>query len=152
MASRLRASPARHPPTRPLPLHDAPTIAFYSTIEGQSDIFVINADGSGESNLTSNPDGGDFGLDWSPDGSCIVFTSDRDGDREIYVMNADGSAQTRLTDRAGDDGFPRWSPDGTKILFRFGRPAFDVFVMNADGSGQIIALLLVACGLFEPWR
>jgi TolB protein len=47
-------------------------------------------DGSGQKNLTQNPDD-DFLPLWSPDGSRIAFISRRDGRDEIYVMNADGS-------------------------------------------------------------
>ena len=79
-------------------------------------IFVMNADGSGQTQLTHNP-ADDTSPNWSPDGKKISFTSDRDGDQEIYVMNADGSRQTRLTFNQGNDLLPDWSPDGTKIAF-----------------------------------
>jgi len=39
---------------------------------------------------------------------------------EIYVMNADGSNQLRLTDHPGDDMYPSWSPDGTRIVYASG--------------------------------
>jgi len=55
-------------------------------------------------------------------------------------MNADGSAVTRLTNNSVPDGTPTWSPDGTKIVFNrlVAPPAGNqqLFVMNADGSGQ----------------
>jgi Tol biopolymer transport system component len=69
----------------------------------------------------------------------IVFASDRDGAQDVYVMAADGSGQTRLTDAAGDDEYPMWSPDGTKIVFsshREGTATPKIFGMNADGSAQ----------------
>jgi Tol biopolymer transport system component len=47
----------------------------------------------------------------------ICFASNRDGNFEIYVMNADGSKQTNLTKNPAWDMFPRWSPDGSKIVF-----------------------------------
>jgi Tol biopolymer transport system component len=58
----------------------------------------------------------------------------------IYVMNADGSAVTRLTLSGANDDYPRWSPNGSKILFQSDRdnPStgyMDIYVMNADGSG-----------------
>lgn len=73
-------------------------------------------------------------------GSKIVFATNRDGSMQIYVMNADGSAVTRLTYSGANDDFPRWSPDGTKILFQSDRDHpdtgyMDIYVMNADGSG-----------------
>ena len=61
-----------------------------------SEIFVMNADGSRQRNLTRNPapDGDPV---WSPDGRKILFVSKRDGYGDVYVMNADGSKQRNLT-------------------------------------------------------
>jgi TolB protein len=73
------------------------------------DIFVINADGSGQTRLTDHP-AGDWGPRWSPDGNKIVFTTDRDGNKEIYVMNPDGSNQVNLTNSADDEWQPTWAP------------------------------------------
>jgi len=80
-----------------------------STRDDNDDIYVMNADGSGQTRLTDNP-ARDWAATWSPDGRLIAFRSDRDGSWEIYVMNADGSGQTRLTDNPADDWFPTWSP------------------------------------------
>jgi Tol biopolymer transport system component len=59
----------------------------------------MNANGSGQRNLTRNPA---FDADpaWSPDGRKIAFVSHRDGSYGIYVMNADGSGQQRLAQRS----------------------------------------------------
>ncbi|MCH8876404.1 MAG: PD40 domain-containing protein [Chloroflexi bacterium] len=112
-------------------------IAFTSARDGDSEIYVMNADGSGHTNLTNHP-AFDEDPTWSPDGSQIAFISDRDGDSEIYVMNADGSGQTNLTNIPGANFSPAWSPDGTQIAFTSARDVnnFEIYVMNADGSGQ----------------
>jgi len=74
-------------------------------------------------------------------GSKIVYASNRDGSMQIYLMNADGSAVTRLTYSGANDDYPRWSPNGAKILFQSNRDHpdtgyMDIYVMNSDGSGQ----------------
>ena len=63
------------------------------TVEGDKEIYAMNADGSNEIRLTFNW-GVDASPNWSPDGR-ILFTSNRDGRGEIYVMNADGGAVSR---------------------------------------------------------
>ena len=67
-------------------------IAFVSDRDGDSEIFVMNADGTEVRQLTDNDDW-DWNTypSWSPDGDRIVFANDRDGDWEIFVMNADGT-------------------------------------------------------------
>ena len=84
-------------------------IAFVSNKNGDSEIFIINADGSGLQQLTDN-DWADGDPSWSPDGSMIVFYSKQDGDNEIYIINADGSGIQQLTDNDWDDYDPVWSP------------------------------------------
>ena len=110
-------------------------IAFYSPSDngGVGDIYVMNADGSGQVNLTNNP-ASDADPAWSPDGSKIAFNSSRDGNVEVYVMNADGSGLRNLTNNPAGDLRPAWSPDGSKIAFLRN---LDIYVMNADGSGQV---------------
>jgi Tol biopolymer transport system component len=81
------------------------------------DIFVMNADGSGQTMLT-NSSKDETWPSWSPDGTKIAFESDQDGNGNIYAMNAsDGSNQTRLTNSTANDCNPKWSPDSTKIAF-----------------------------------
>ncbi|MFW6201732.1 MAG: Ig-like domain-containing protein [Gemmatimonadota bacterium] len=117
-------------------VHVLHQIAFVSNRDGDSEIYLMNADGSGVNNLTADP-AIDAEPAWSPDGSRIAFRSDRDGNSEIYVMNADGTGQNRLTDDPSADLAPAWSPDGTRIAFMSNRDGdYDVYVMDADGGNM----------------
>jgi Tol biopolymer transport system component len=109
-------------------------IAFTSNRIEDTEIYVMNTDGSNPVNLT-NSAGLDAGPVWSPDGSRIAFQSRRNGNADIWVMNADGSIPTNLTDN--DAAFqirPTWSPDGSQIAF-MDRTTFDrIYVMDSDGN------------------
>jgi Tol biopolymer transport system component len=119
-------------------------IVFVSGRDGNGEVYLMNADGTGQVNLTNNP-ADDSNPSWSPDGSRIAFVSNRDGNREVYVMNADGTGLVNLTNNPADDWrtgaindwAPAWSPDGSRILFATNRDGNDeIYVMNAGGSGQ----------------
>lgn len=111
---------------------DGKRIAFFSNRDGNEEIYVMNTDGSGQTNLTNNP-AHDFFPSWSPDSKMIVFESYRDGNTEIYFMNTDGSGQTNLTNNPADDSASSWSPDGKMIAFGSNRDGnIEIYVMNAD--------------------
>ena len=79
-------------------------IAFSSERDGDHEVFVMNADGTGVTQLTDH-DGEDGYAVWSPDGNKIAFSSDRYGDNEIFVMNADGTDVYSI----GQEGYaPSW--------------------------------------------
>jgi dipeptidyl aminopeptidase/acylaminoacyl peptidase len=61
-------------------------IAFMTSRDGNNEIYVMNADGSNQTRLTTNSVDDEFPA-WSPDGAKIAFFSNRDGNYEIYVMN-----------------------------------------------------------------
>ncbi len=134
------ALPAPTPTPTPSPLPTVPTdltgkIVYASFRNGDSEIFIMNADGTNPIQLTNN-NVEDIQPDLSPNGQKIVFETYRDGNAEIYVMNADGSNLVNLSQHSAGDYEPDWSPDGTKIAFSSHRQAGDknIFVMNSDGS------------------
>src|SRR4029450_1854022 len=98
------------------------------------EIYLINADGSGQRMLTRNFASRDFTPVWSPGGRQIVFLSRRNGKSEVHMINTDGTGRRNLTREWGLDGFPVWSADGRKIAFF--RERRGIYVMNADGNGE----------------
>ena len=135
-AGAQQARPSNHTP------EPASKIAFASERDGNYEIYVMNPDGGGATRLTNNANV-DREPAWSPDGTRIAFTSDRGGaGTDIYVVSLSSpdtgfTSLTRLTNNTADDGQPAWSPDGSKIAFTSSRTGNDeVFVMNADGTGQ----------------
>jgi len=112
-------------------------IVFSSHRDGNNEIYVMDADGSGQTRLTNNPAIDEF-PDWSPDRSQIAFHTNRDGGNyEVYVIDADGGGLTRLITNPAYDAEPAWSPDGSKIAFASNRDGdFEIYVMNTNGSGQ----------------
>jgi Tol biopolymer transport system component len=143
---------------------DGRQIAFLSRRDGKQEIYVVNSDGSGLRNLTRSPEH-EFAPAWSPDGRKIAFTRSRDyfrrGNVALYVINADGSGERRLTQTRGrHDGNPVWSypgsavwsPDGRLLAFAAKRDGnFDVYVLNADGSGLRNLTHNPAPDFFHAW-
>lgn len=79
---------------------DGQKIVYANAGSPSSKFFVINADGSGLTQLTDFP-ASEYWPNWSPDGQFIVFHSNRHGTGSrfgLYIMNADGSGVTRLTE------------------------------------------------------
>lgn len=79
-------------------------IVFMSRREGNWEVYLINADGTGLQRLTNDP--AEDGLPtWSPDGNAIAFVSNRGGPWAVWAMTPDGSGQRQLFTMEG-------SPDG----------------------------------------
>ena len=107
-------------------------IAFhYFHFNSPDAIYVVDARRPNIATKVPNTDGG-HSPDWSPDGERLTFTK---GD-EIYAIDADGSNLVQLTNNSETDLDGAWSPDGTKIVFLRYAGGNDVWVMNADGTGQ----------------
>ncbi len=106
-------------------------IVYVSEVDGNSEIYTVNSDGTDVNQLTSE-DADDLSPKWSLDGEKIVFVSTRDGNAEIYTMRSDGTEITRISHDPADDLDPAWSPDGKSIIFS----------SNRDGNYEIYIQIL----------
>jgi TolB protein len=116
---------------------DGERIAFASAREGSLDVYVMNADGTGTTRLTSSPEN-DQRPTWSPDGKRIAFASDANGGH-IQVMNSDGSEVRRVTDDLAPEAEPAWSPDGDWIAYSRREPGSDIreiWLVRPNGSDR----------------
>ena len=98
------------------PSPDGSLILFDTTRDGNTELYVMAADGSDPRRITDDP-GEDWGGSWSPDGTRIAFNSNRGGAMEIYVMDADGSNVRQVTFDGRLNTSPSWSPDGDRLVY-----------------------------------
>ncbi len=140
---------------------DGTRITFTSFRDGNMELYSMNPDGSGQTRLT-NSASQEYGPVWSPDGSKMALVSTITGNADIFVANADGTGGTQLTNHSAADGYTvlsgvshfglSWSPDGSKIVFISTRDGnLEVYVMNADGSGQTRLTTTTAIESFVDW-
>ena len=131
-------------PTKPTSSSHNGKIAFARSDNqvGDSDIFVVEPDGSGLSKLATKPALDDFPA-WSPNGERLAFEAYQGLNSlniDIYVMNADGSGLKRITREPTLDRMPSWSLDGTKIAFMKDERAIqepetgDIYTVRVDGT------------------
>jgi TolB protein len=114
---------------------DGTRIAFISTRDGNSEIYVMNRDGSNVQRLTNNP-AIDSTPTWSPNGAQIAFTSERTGSPQVYIMNVDGSGLRRVSYETYADR-ATWSPAPLNEIAFAARtgPGFDIKILNI-ASGE----------------
>jgi len=108
-----------------------------------TDIWVMEADGTNQINLTNTPGISEWGPVWSPDGLKIAYVVGDNIFSGVWTMNADGASQTKLSSFSGVEFGPTWSADSSKIaLVRYVSgevisTQFDIFVVALDGSSDV---------------
>jgi Tol biopolymer transport system component len=130
---------------------DGKKIAYCaSPPDGGSEVYVSNANGSGQTRLTYGSALGSFpgsAPNWSPDGSKLAYQRETATPYpgttypkwDVHVINADGSGDVTLTEKLPGGLYPVWSPVGARLAFwsiSDGAPN-EIYVMNADGSGLV---------------
>jgi len=112
--------------------------------ESGGQIRIINADGTGDTRLTTQSFGA-FQPAWSPVNERIAFIttlddpSDEIPQQRMFLINSDGTELEDLSQGRGDDDDPTWSPDGSRLAFVTTRPDQDasaISVMDSRGNGR----------------
>ena len=120
-------------------------IVFTSNREGNSEIYIMNPDGSDQINLTQHR-AKDFAPVWSPTGEQILFTSDRGGIEDLYLMDADGTNVRQVFQKLIGREFPTWSPDGKAFAYhRFNK--LSIYIASIDRKDEEE----LTKGLFPTW-
>jgi Tol biopolymer transport system component len=132
---------------------DDKQIAFSGTHGGITDLYIVNADGSGMRQLT-NDEYGDLQPAWSPDGKKLAFATDRGPETNlsilkfskwrIAVMDLQSGAIEVLPNQGGLNLNPAWSPDGRQLAFisdRTGLPNIFLFDFTDQQHYQLTNVL-----------
>jgi TolB protein len=112
---------------------DGTKVMFMSSMFGNPELFIAEADGSHARRLTHST-GADTSPAWNPKtGQQVAFVSDRGGSPQLYVMDADGSEVQKI--ELTDKGYvidPSWSPNGQLLAFSWRRPSgnYDLYIMD----------------------
>ncbi|MDE0684950.1 MAG: hypothetical protein OXI63_18670 [Candidatus Poribacteria bacterium] len=91
-------------------------IVFTSLRNHDREIYIMDANGQKEINLTEHP-ADDIQPTWSPTGERILFVSNREGKHDLYLMKPDGSDIKRVFEEKSHRVAPIWSPDGKRIAY-----------------------------------
>lgn len=127
-----------------------PKIVFNSNRDGNTEIYVMDTDGSQQIRLTKHPDA-DFQPMWSPTGEQILFVSNRDGVDDLYLMDANGENVRRVFQKIASREQPAWSPDGKQIAY-LGNKGNDwaIYIATLDGREERLATCSRSGG-FPAW-
>ncbi len=125
-------------------------LVFESGRDGNPEIYTINPLTGNELKRLTNNELLDEWPSFSKDGLLIAWVRGVEGDKDIWVMNRDGSGSKQISfDINIGDGFPSFSPDGSKLVFQSNseKDSASINIINVDGSG----LRKIGDGFFPNW-
>ena len=106
-------------------------IAFTSDRDGNAEIYIMNPDGAGQTNLTQHK-ASDFQPAWSPTGEQILFASTREGMSDLYLMDADGANVRKVFKDSRSRFAPAWSADGRQISYVRTDAVRELYIASLD--------------------
>lgn len=114
---------------------DGRKILFMTGRNGNFDVYVTNADGTAQTNLTADYNKSDGAPVWSLDGHNIAFSRKIEGKDQLFVMDSDGANLKRVTHNSANNGSAGWSPDGSKLIYQTDQDGnWEIYTISVDGE------------------
>lgn len=121
---------------RPSLSPDYKTIAFQSTRDGNTEIYLVNENGESLQRLTKSQSN-NINPIFSPDGNHIAFQSDRNGRSDLFMIDLLSGQETQITSSPRDDINPYWSPDPKWMVFQSNRDnAWNIYLLNTENGSE----------------
>jgi Tol biopolymer transport system component len=115
---------------------DGKWVMYDSDLQGNADIYRIPSSGGTAQQLTDDARP-EYAPDLSPDGSEFAWQRWINGERHLFVKQIDGDSAYEILPVRGDQGVPKWSPDGTAIAaWSHDNERGAVFVMKRETQGK----------------
>lgn len=133
-----------------------PTCPLQTCVDGQSAVWIVNADGTGLRQVTPVGAAGWANYPtWSPDGAFVAYGASHSGGTHIWIVDADpadGTVPARRLTQANANTAPDWSPDGSWVLFNASTPAgTQLHAIRPDGTGEYALTSGRGPNIFGSW-
>lgn len=135
---------------------DGQHLTFTRIHDGAMAIWTMTADGRNARRLLPNHRMPHFDAHWSPDGKTIVYVYDQlqgtDGKLQINTCTPDGADDKVLIPHKAFEQSPRWSPDGTRLLWCSTRDKnHELYTVTPEGKDQKRLTTEAAADLYPAW-